>query len=66
MVSPLCCVAVQTNFMSDLGTIHEMAYMNMVEDNISEPSGLGVGEVFRKAEDRAKWRKVVARSTLMP
>ena len=34
-------------------------------DNISEWTGLGLGEALRKAEDREDWRKVVARSTLM-
>ena len=36
------------------------------EDNIPEWSGLGLGEAFRKAADREEWRKVVARSSLMP
>ena len=36
------------------------------EDNISEWKGLRLGEALRKAEDREEWRKVVARSTLMP
>ena len=35
------------------------------EDNISEWTGLGLGEALRKAEDREEWRKVVARSSLM-
>ena len=35
------------------------------EDNISELTGLGLVEAFRKAEDREEWRKVVARSSLM-
>ena len=36
------------------------------EDKISEWTGLGLGEALRKAEDREQWRKVVARSSLMP
>ena len=36
------------------------------EDSISEWTGLGLGEALRKAKDREKWRKVVARSSLMP
>ena len=36
------------------------------KDNISEYTGLGLGEAFQKAEDREEWRKVVARSSLMP
>ena len=36
------------------------------EDNISEWTGLGLGEALPKAEDREKWRKVVARSSSMP
>ena len=36
------------------------------EDNISEWTGLGMGEALRNAEDRDEWRKVVARSSLMP
>ena len=36
------------------------------EDNIPEWIGLGMGEALRKAEDREEWRKVVARSSLMP
>ena len=36
------------------------------EDNISEWTGLGLGEALRKAEDREEWKKVVARSTVMP
>ena len=35
-------------------------------DNISEWTGVGLVEALRKAEDREKWRKVVARSFLMP
>ena len=35
------------------------------EDNISEWTGLGLGEALRKAEDREEWRKVIARSSLM-
>ena len=33
---------------------------------ISEWIGLGLGEALRNAEDREEWRKVVARSSLMP
>ena len=36
------------------------------EDNISEWTGLGLGETLQKAEDREEWRKVAARSSLMP
>ena len=36
------------------------------EDNISEWTGLGLGEALRKAEDREEWRKVVARAPLVP
>ena len=38
------------------------------EDNtcISVWTRLGLGEAFRKPEDREEWRKVVARSSLMP
>ena len=36
------------------------------EDNLSEWTGLGLGEALRKAEDREGWRKVVARLSLMP
>ena len=36
------------------------------EDIISEWTGLELGEALRKAEDREEWRKVVARSSLMP
>ena len=36
------------------------------EDNIPEWTGLGLGEALRKTEDREEWRKVVARSSLMP
>ena len=35
-------------------------------DSIPEWTGLGLGETLRKAEDREEWRKVVARSSLMP
>ena len=35
------------------------------EDNIPEWTGMGLGEALRKAEDREKWRKVVARSSLV-
>ena len=37
-----------------------------LEDNISEWTGLGLGEALRKYEDKDEWRKVVARSSLMP
>ena len=33
------------------------------EDNISEWTGLGLGEALRKAEDREGWRKVIALSS---
>ena len=33
------------------------------KDNISEWTGLGLGEALRKVEDREEWRKVVARSS---
>ena len=36
------------------------------EDNIPEWTGLGLGEALRQVEDREEWRKVVARSSLMP
>ena len=36
------------------------------EDNISEWTGLGLGEALRKAEVSEEWRKVVAGSSLMP
>ena len=36
------------------------------KDNISEWTGLGLVEVLRKAGDREEWRKVFARSSLMP
>ena len=35
-------------------------------DNIPEWTGLRLDEALRKAEDREEWRKVVARSSLMP
>ena len=36
------------------------------EDKISEWTGLELSEALRKAEARKKWRKVVARPSLMP
>ena len=36
------------------------------EDNISEWTGLKLGEALIKAENREDWRKVIARSSLMP
>ena len=36
------------------------------EDNISEWTEVELGEALQKAEDREEWRKVVARSSLMP
>ena len=36
------------------------------EDNISGWTGLKLGEVLRKAENREEWRKVVGPSSLMP
>ena len=39
---------------------------NTWEDNISEWTGLGLGEALRKAEDKEEWGKVVSRSSLMP
>ena len=36
------------------------------EDNITEWTGLKLSEALRKAEDREGWRKVVARSSLVP
>ena len=36
------------------------------EDNLSDWAGLGLGEALRKADDGKEWRKVVARSSLMP
>ena len=36
------------------------------EDAILERTGLELDEALRKAEDREEWRKVVARSSLMP
>ena len=38
---------------------------NTWEDDISEWTGLGLGEALRKAEDREEWRKVVVRSSLI-
>ena len=35
-------------------------------DNISEWTGVGLGEALRRAEDREEWRKVVARLSLIP
>ena len=37
-----------------------------LEDNISDWTGLGLGEALRKAEKREEWGKVVALSSLMP
>ena len=36
------------------------------EDNITEWTGLKLGEALRKAENKEGWRKVVARSSLVP
>ena len=36
------------------------------EDNVTEWTGLKLGEALRKAENREEWRKVVARSSLVP
>ena len=36
------------------------------EDNITEWTGLKLGEALRKAENREEWRTVVARSSLVP
>ena len=36
------------------------------EANISEWTGLGLGEALRKTGDRKEWRKVVAPSSLIP
>ena len=36
------------------------------EDNIRERTGLEFGKSERAAENRKKWRKVVAKSSLMP
>ena len=36
------------------------------EDNITEWTGLKLGEALRKAEDREEWRTVIARSSLVP
>ena len=36
------------------------------EDNITELTGLKLGEALRKAENREGWRKVVAQSSLVP
>ena len=45
---------------------NEMQSEKEMEDNISEWTGLGLGEALPQAEDREEWRKVVARSSLMP
>ena len=36
------------------------------EDNIPEWRGLVLGEIRKNADDRKEWRKVIARSSLMP
>ena len=36
------------------------------EDNITEWAGLKMDEALRKVENREGWRKVVARSSLVP
>ena len=36
------------------------------EDNVTEWTGLKLGEALRKAENREGWRKVAARSFLVP
>ena len=36
------------------------------EDNITEWTGLKLGEALRKAENREGWRKMVAQSFLVP
>ena len=36
------------------------------EDNVTEWTGLKLGEALRKAENREEWRTVVARSSLVP
>ena len=36
------------------------------EDNITEWTGLKLGEALRKADNREEWRKVVAQSSLVP
>ena len=36
------------------------------EDNVTEWTGLKLGEALRKAENREEWRTVVARSFLVP
>ena len=36
------------------------------EDNISEWTGMALSETVRKAEDREKWRKLVANTVLCP
>ena len=36
------------------------------EGNVTEWTGLKLGEAFRKAENREEWRTVVARSSLVP
>ena len=36
------------------------------EDNVTEWTGLKLGEALRKAENREEWRKVVTQSSLVP
>ena len=36
------------------------------EDNVTEWTGLKLGEALRKAENREEWRTVVAQSSLVP
>ena len=36
------------------------------EDNVTEWTGLKLGEALRKVENREEWRTVVARSSLVP
>ena len=40
--------------------------INRWEDNITVWTGLKLGKALRKAENREGWRKVVARSSLVP